>query len=165
MKRFKFYLQLAGQRRRWQILRSRKQWSSQSMSGELCLHSQLLWLLPTPGTNTCFTAFFFSKKHEKNEWKGKAISEVSGDRCELTVCRLRNKETQSDRSEKGQNWPIPAESSWQEEEHTTIPGCVISQSQPASRARPGHCWVLCLAFFPHKYRTWPLRIVFKPQGA
>lgn len=51
MKRFKFHLQLAGQRRRWQTLRSRKLLSSQSTSGELCLHSQLLWLLPTPGRN------------------------------------------------------------------------------------------------------------------
>lgn len=65
MKRFKLYLQLAGQRRRWQTLRSRKQLSSQSTSGELCLRSQLWWLLPAPGTNTCFNAFFPPKSMRK----------------------------------------------------------------------------------------------------
>lgn len=85
MKRFKLYLRLAGQRRRWQILRSRKLLPSQSMSGEPCLHSQLLWLLPTPGTRNkhCFSAFF-SIKYEETKWKGKLISEVLGHRWEST---------------------------------------------------------------------------------
>lgn len=106
MKGFKFYLRLAGQRRRWQILRSRKLLSSQSTSGELCLRSQLLWLLPGPETNTCFSAMghiYLYKIMKKKRMKGKNVSKVSWARCESTVFGCGDKETWADRSEKGQN--------------------------------------------------------------
>lgn len=106
-KGFKFYLRLAGQRRRWQILRSRKLLSSQSTSGELCLRSQLLWLLPGPETNTCFSAMghiYLNKKHEKKKKNEREKnSEVSWARCESTAFGCGDKETWADRSEKGQN--------------------------------------------------------------